>query len=206
MTEPPPAGLVLAGGRAKRLGGGDKPLRMLGGRTLLDRVASRLSPQCAGLALSANGDPARFAPWTGPVFPDHPEDAGCGPLAGLLAGFDGIAALWPAARFVLSMPGDTPFLPTDLAARLAEAGRAEPGAVALARSGGQTHPLAALWPLDLRHDLAQALRTAGVRRVRDWLTRHPIVIVDWAATPVDPFFNINTPDDLRLAAHRATDQ
>ena len=197
-----PVGLILAGGRATRLGGGDKPLRLLGGRTILSRVTDRLAPQCGGLLLSANGDPARFAGWPHPIVADHPEDRNGGPLAGLLAGLDWVAAR-DAAPAVLSVPGDTPFLPPDLVARLAAAGAGR--RIAFARSATRDHGLTALWPLAIRDRLRDALRRDGERRVFAFLGLCAAIAIEWPAIPVDPFLNINTPEDLAAAERLAED-
>jgi len=191
LTPPPPVpptlGLVLAGGLARRMGGGDKTLLPLLGRPLLAHLLGRLSPQVAALAISANGDPARFAavapglPVLPDASPDHP-----GPLAGILAGMDHAAARGLA--WVLSVPGDTPLVPPDLAARLHAAG----GAVAVAASAGRAHPPVALWSAALRDDLRAAL-AAGEGKVSRWAERHGAATVAWEG---DPFVNVNTPGDL----------
>lgn len=199
-------GLILAGGLARRMGGGDKPLLTLAGRTLLERVTERLAPQCpAGLALSANGDPARFAGFPGPILadtvPDHP-----GPLAGILAGLDHAAARdsGSIAR-VLSVSGDAPFLPLDLLVRLSAA--LEPGdtRVALAASGGRDHYTVALWPVALHQELRAALVERDERRVGAFIARAGFVAVEWSAAPVDPFLNVNTPEDLAAAQAMLTE-
>ncbi len=190
----PVLGLILAGGRARRMGGGDKPLLELGGRTLLARVAERLGRQCgAGLALSANGDPARFGAFPGPILPDTLPDQP-GPLAGILAGLEHAAGSGVAA--VVSVSGDAPFLPEDLVVRLA-ALRPEAG-IALAASGERRHYTIALWPAALRDDLRCYLES-GERRVGGFIARHPVEAVSWPVVPVDPFLNINTPEDLAAA-------
>ncbi|WP_286159013.1 molybdenum cofactor guanylyltransferase MobA [Methylobacterium sp. Leaf456] len=187
-------GLILAGGLSRRMGGGDKPLRVLGGRTLLERVAERLGPQCGGrLALSANGDPERFrAVFAGPILPDTVPDHP-GPLAGLLAGLDAAAAM--GVTHVVSVPGDAPFLPRDFVARLSAAGEKP---IALAASGERRHFTSALWPVSLRDDL-RAWLTAGERRVGGFIERHGADVVSWPVTPVDPFLNLNAPEDLAAA-------
>jgi molybdopterin-guanine dinucleotide biosynthesis protein A len=193
-----PVAVLLAGGLARRMGGGDKPLRRLGGRTLLDHVIARVRPQARALVLNANGDAGRFAAWGLPVvadpLPDYP-----GPLAGVLAGMQWTRAHFPDAAWLLSVPTDTPFLPSDLAARLT-AGCAEHGAVlACAASAGRRHPVAALWPVALTEDLATAL-AAGARKVEAWTAGYRVAIVEFSAVPLDPFFNVNRPDDLEAAA------
>lgn len=195
----PILGLVLAGGLSRRMGGGDKPLRMLGDRTILSRVIDALRPQCAGLRLSVNGDPARFAAYDVPVLPDTVSGS-AGPLAGILAGLEDAAAFGSGGADLVSVPGDTPFLPGDLVDRL-RAARARTGAaIACAASGGRIHPAVALWPSSLAAVLRHAMTVEGERKVGRILDRHATVTVDWGIDPVDPFFNINTPDDLAVAA------
>ena len=200
---PRPPGVVLAGGLARRMGGGDKPLREIGGRTILARVIARLEPQCACLAINANGDPERFASFGLAVIADGVKDCP-GPLAGILAALDWAAANWPNAAFILSAPGDCPFLPRDLVARLSQALVADNAEVAVAASGGRSHPVVGLWSVASREALRQALVAEGLRRVGQWTTRRRLATVEWPAEPVDPFFNANTVDDLaeaeRLAA------
>ena len=143
------AGLVLAGGRATRLGGGDKPLRLLGGRPMLARVLERLLPQVEQIAISANGDPARFAAFGLPVLPDDGPAGRAGPLAGILSGLQW-ARREAAFEKLLTVAGDTPFFPTDLAARLNAASAGHPDRIAVAASGGRRHPVFALWPVVAR--------------------------------------------------------
>jgi molybdopterin-guanine dinucleotide biosynthesis protein A len=196
-------GLALAGGLARRMGGGDKPLREIGGQTILARVIARLKPQCECLLLSANGDPLRFAPFGLPVIADtvkhHP-----GPLAGILAGLDWAAAHRPDAQWILSAPGDCPFLPRDLVARLRQAVSAQNAELAVAASKGRSHPVIGLWKVGLRDALRQALVDEGLRKVEAWTQRYRITTVAWPAERLDPFFNANTLEDLaeaeRLAA------
>jgi molybdopterin-guanine dinucleotide biosynthesis protein A len=179
------------------MGGGDKPLRLLGGRPMLDHVLARIAPQVAAVILNANGDPARFAAHGLPVvpdgLPDHP-----GPLAGILAALDWAAARRPDLRWVVSVPGDSPFVPMDLAVGLHEARIAAGVPLACARSGGQAHPPIGLWPVALRDDLRAAL-LAGERKIDRWTARHGCAPADWPDAPVDPFFNANAPEDLAAA-------
>ena len=185
------------------MGGGDKALREIGGRPILARVIARLAPQCEGLALSANGDPQRFAPFGLPVIADgvanHP-----GPLAGILAGLDWAAANRPGVQWIVSAPSDCPFLPRDLVARLRAALDGQSAELAVAASNGKSHPVIGLWSVALREALRRALVVEGLRKVDAWTGRHRVATVEWPAEPFDPFFNANTPDDLaeaeRLAA------
>jgi molybdopterin-guanine dinucleotide biosynthesis protein A len=186
--------VILAGGLSRRMGGGDKCLLPLGDRPVLAHVIARLRPQVAALALNANGDATRFADFGLSVVADDAADF-AGPLAGILAALDWARRAHPSASAVLTVPADTPFLPRDLAARLAEA-----GAPTLARSGGRVHPVVGLWPVTLGDTLRKALRTEGIRKVEDWTARLGATIVDFQGTAIDPFYNINTPEDLARAA------
>jgi molybdenum cofactor guanylyltransferase len=193
-----PPGVVLAGGLARRMGGGDKPLREIGGRTILARVIARLDPQCECLAINANGDPRRFASFGLPVIADDAKDTP-GPLAGILAALDWAAANRSNAAWILTVPGDCPFLPRDLVARLSQALIAENADLAIAASAGQVHPVIGLWSVDLREALRHALVVEGLRQVGQWTARARMATVAWPAEPLDPFFNANSPDDLAEA-------
>jgi molybdopterin-guanine dinucleotide biosynthesis protein A len=196
-------GVLLAGGLARRMGGGDKPMRSIAGKTILARVIARLKPQCNGLILNANGDPARFAAFGLPVIADTVADFP-GPLAGILAALDWMAASRPEVKWMLSAAADCPFLPRDLVARLNEARAAENAELAVAASDGQTHPVIGLWSVRLRDELRHALVKEDIRRIDRWTARYPLATVTWPTTPVDPFFNANTVEDIaeadRLAA------
>jgi molybdopterin-guanine dinucleotide biosynthesis protein A len=196
-------GLVLAGGLARRMGGGDKALIAIGGATILARVLARFKPQCAAVILNANGDPARFAATGLPVVPDSVPDF-AGPLAGILAGLDWAAAHAPQIADIASVPGDCPFLPADLVARLQTARAAAQVPLACARSGEWRHPVVALCSVKLREDLRHALIEEGLHKIETWTARYGVAIADWPDQPVDPFFNVNTPGDVveaeRLAA------
>ena len=189
--------VVLAGGLARRMGGGDKPLRTIGGKPLLDHLMARLAPQVPTVILNANGDPARFASYGLPVVPDglpnHP-----GPLAGILAALDHAAASHPGLPWVISVTGDAPFIPADLVARLHAAREHAEVPLACARSGGQAHPPIGLWPVALREELRRAL-LAGERKIDRWTARFGCAHADWPAEPFDPFFNANAPEDLAFA-------
>lgn len=200
MNEPTPpvAGVILAGGQSRRMGR-DKALAVLGGRPLIAHVAARLRPQVTALAISANGEPARFADLGVPILPD-PIVGFPGPLAGVLAGL--IWARRSGESLLATVPVDTPFLPHDLVARLTAAlGDAE-AAVATSQ-GGADHPTVALWRTDLADDLAAWLAGGGDRAVRAWHSgRRTLNVVFADGGGDDPFFNINTPADLDRAAER----
>ena len=207
MSKPPPTlGLVLAGGLARRMGGGDKALLRIGNATILDRVLERLAPQCGRIIINANGDPTRFAFTRLTVVADDVPDF-AGPLAGVLAGLDWAAANMPDIACVASVPGDCPFLPRDLVARLDAARAAEKAPLACARSGEWRHPVVGLWPVALRADLRRALSEEGLHKIEVWTARHGAAIADWPNEPFDPFFNVNTPADAaeagRIAAQYA---
>jgi len=206
MTSTPlPLGLVLAGGLARRMGGGDKTRIRIGGKTILERVLARFKPQCVAVILNANGDPARFSDTGLPVVPDTVPGF-AGPLAGILAGLDWTAAHAPAITDVASVPGDCPFLPGDLVARLSAAREAAGVPLACARSGDWRHPVVCLWPVALRQDLRKALVEEDMHKIETWTARHGIAIGDWPATPIDPFFNVNTPADVAEAEGIAAQQ
>lgn len=189
-------GLILAGGLSTRMGGGDKGLRLLNGKTILAHVIERMRPQVSHLALNANGDPIRFAEYGLPVIADDVPGY-AGPLAGVLAGMD--RAVADGQTHLLSVAADCPFLPCDLGSRLSAALTQNKARIAVARSGGWDQPTIALWDVGLRHDLRAALTTEGLRKIDRFTARYPLASVEWSVTPVDPFFNVNTPEDLAAA-------
>lgn len=207
MTKP--LGIILAGGLATRMGGGDKGLLQIGGQSLLERVRNRLAPQVSGLALNANGDGARFKDLDLPVIADSIEGY-AGPLAGVLAGLDWAAE--QGAEAIVTAAADTPFFPEDLAERLVAASEGQEHPLVLAttprtgdellKSGGgkkiNRHPTFGLWPVALRDDLRAALN-GGLRKVVLWTDQHGGREALFEAEPFDPFFNVNTPEDLTRA-------
>jgi molybdopterin-guanine dinucleotide biosynthesis protein A len=184
------------------MGGGDKARIRIGNKTILERVLARMTPQCATLIINANGDPARFADTHLPVVPDDIPDF-AGPLAGILAGLDWAAANAPQLEWVASVPGDCPFLPDDLVARLHEARIAQGRTLACARSGDWRHPVVGLWPVALHADLRHALTVENLHKIEIWTARHGVAIADWPDRPIDPFFNVNTPEDAAAATRIA---
>jgi molybdenum cofactor guanylyltransferase len=197
-ANPPTVGVVLAGGQARRMGGGDKTRIRVGGMTILERVLARIAPQCARLVLNAAGDAARFADSGLAVIADSVPDH-AGPLAGVLAGLDWAASEAPEIAWLVSVPGDCPFLPRDLVARLHQARLAAGGQIACAASGERRHPVVALWPVALRADLRRAVTEEGLRKVDQWSARYRRGVAEWPIAPVDPFFNINTPEEAAEA-------
>jgi molybdopterin-guanine dinucleotide biosynthesis protein A len=202
VAYPQTLGVVLAGGLARRMGGRDKARIPVGGTTILERVIERLRLQCGRLVLNANSDPAGLADTGLTIVADSVPDH-AGPLAGILAGLDWAARHAPKIEWVVSVPSDCPFLPRDLVARLHQARAAADAIVACARSGERRHPVIALWPVALREDLRQALTSDGVRKVEKWTARYVLGVAEWPATPVDPFFNVNTPEQAAEAERMA---
>jgi molybdenum cofactor guanylyltransferase len=199
MRKPPTIGVILAGGLSRRMGGGDKTLLKVAGRTLLDHVIARMRPQCVDLIISANGNPARFAEAALAVVPDTVPDHP-GPLAGILAALEWAAEYRPAIEWIVSVSGDTPLLPPDLVGRLHEAREQSGRTVACASSAGRQHPVIGLWPLRLRGELRHALTADNMRQVRQWAGSHNPVWAQWSVEPLDPFFNVNDPEDLAMVS------
>lgn len=185
--------VILAGGKATRMGGGDKPLREISGRTILSRVIERISNPHSAMAINANSNPARFEMFGLPVLPDAMADYP-GPLAGILAGLDWAATI-PGVSDVLCVPGDCPFIPRDLVARLDAARQAAATPLACAGSGGWTHPVIGLWPVSMREALREAL-AAGERKIDRFTARFGCTTAEWPFVGYDPFFNVNTPEEL----------
>ncbi len=198
VTFPATIGVLLAGGLGRRMGGGDKPLREIGGRTLLSRAIKRLEPQCEMLIVNANGDPARFAALGLPVVADTIEGF-AGPLAGVLATLEWVREQRPGHEWIVSIPTDSPFLPLDLVARLHDARLRAGQPLASARSGDQVHPVVGLWPVSLAEDLRRALVVEDMRKIDRWTARHGVAEAIWPTEPFDPFFNANRPEDLAEA-------
>ena len=201
MTEV--VGCVLAGGLARRMGGGDKGLIRLGGRLVIDHVLDRLKPQVSQTVLNANGDPERFSAYGLPVVPDSVEGF-AGPLAGVLAGLewarDNTRAAWVATAAT-----DTPFFPADFVARMLAAIETDGADMACAASDGRHHPVFGLWPVRLADDLRHALVDEDIRKVDVWTARHKLVAVEFASDPHDPFFNVNRPEDVEQAERIAAE-
>ena len=192
------AGVIIAGGRSSRMGGGEKIFAQVGDGNILGHIVDRMASQVGRLAINANGDAARFASTGLDVIADLPGDAET-PLAGLRA-----ALRWTAGNgfdSLITVPSDTPFLPRDLLARLAAAGQK----AAIAASGGQDHYLTGLWAVSMNGALDNAIREAPMFRVKDWAKLAAAAKVEWPDRPFDPFFNVNTPDDLAEARRIAAE-
>jgi molybdenum cofactor guanylyltransferase len=195
-------GILLAGGKSSRMGGGDKCLLPLAGRPILAHVIERLKPQVAELIISANGDPARFSAFGLPVVEDR-LDFYAGPLAGILAGLEWARTNRPESRFAITAASDTPFLPADLVDRLRSASGEGEANLVVARSAEGMHPVFGLWHVTLAPDLDASLMS-GDRKVSDWVRQHqarevmfPPVKIE--GRTIDPFFNVNRPDELAAA-------
>lgn len=192
------AGILLAGGQSRRMGGGDKCLRPLAGRSILEHILDRVRPQVGPLVLNANGDPERFGAYGLPVAADV-VDGFAGPLAGVLTGLEWARDHAPGCDWLASFACDAPFQPPDLVSRLLAAVEAEGADMACAASDGRDHPVFALWPVRLATDLRRAVVDEGVRKVDVWTGRYRLARTEFAAEPVDPFFNVNRPDDFEQA-------
>lgn len=192
-------GILLAGGLARRMGGGDKCLRPLGGRPLLAHLIDIAAPQVDRLILNANGDPARFDGFGLPVVPDVIEGY-AGPLAGILTGMTWVAENQPDASWLMSFATDAPFVPNDLVARLKSAVDARGAVMARAASGGRGHPVFGLWPVALRDELRAAMIDEDMRKIDRWTARYDLAeVIFEPARGVDPFFNVNSPENLEEA-------
>lgn len=197
------AAVILAGGQSRRMGGQDKAFLALSGRPLIAHVAARLRDQAAPLLVSANGDPARFAAAV-PGLAILPDTAGDfpGPLAGILATMEHLAAQAPAIRWLASAPTDCPLLPADFVARLRQRQQERRAELVIAASGGREHPVCALWSCGLLPALRETV-SRGEARVMAFVRSRAHAVVAWPASPFDPFFNVNTPADLACLDARA---
>lgn len=197
-------GIILAGGQARRLGGGDKALKELAGRPLLAHAVERLAPQVSQTVVNANGNPARFDSFGLPVAGDTVEGF-IGPLAGVLAGMEWAAENAPECPWIVTCATDAPFFPIDLVAQLQMAVDSAGADMACAESNGRTHPVFGLWPVELRAELRHALVHKEIRKVDRWTADYGLITVDFPALIIDPFFNINRPADLEIATRIVAD-
>jgi molybdopterin-guanine dinucleotide biosynthesis protein A len=199
MSNTAAGGLLLAGGQARRMGGGDKCLLELGGRQMMAHAIERLRPQAAPLVISANGDPRRFATFGLPVVADVVPGF-AGPLAGILSGMAWLREAAPRVEWLATAATDSPFFPRDLVVQLLAAALDERAEVVFAASDGRTHPVFALWHLSLREELARAMSQENERKIDRFAERHRVTTVSFPNEGLDPFFNINRPEDLAEAA------
>ncbi|MED5395799.1 MAG: molybdenum cofactor guanylyltransferase MobA [Pseudomonadota bacterium] len=190
-------GVLLAGGKARRMGGGDKSMLILGGRPILEAIIERVRPQVGKLIINANGDAERFVRFGLPVVPDVIEGF-AGPLAGVLTGMEWSAGNAPGLDWVASFATDAPFLPVDMVDRLTAAIEGRGADIACAKSRGRAHPVFALWPVRLRRELRRAMVDEEMRKIDEWTARYRVAHVAFEGEP-DPFFNINRPDNLAEA-------
>lgn len=197
-------GVVLAGGLARRMGGGDKGLVALRGRPILDHVLERLSFQVDRIVINANGDPGRLANYGLPIVADAIEGF-AGPLAGVLAGMEWAARECPGTDWIVTAATDTPFFPRDLVRRFEQAVADQGADMACAASGGRNHPVFGLWPVALAGDLSHGMTADGIRKVDLWTARHRLAVAEFAVAPYDPFFNVNRPADVAEAERIATE-
>jgi len=191
-------GVLLAGGLARRMGGGDKCLETLGGKTLLSYAIDGATPQVSQLILNANGDSSRFVDFNLPVVPDV-VDGALGPLAGVLTGMEWAAHNVTNCEWVVTFPTDAPFFPNDLVERMLDKVHIENADMACARSNERTHPVFALWPIKLASDLRRAMLEENLRKIDKWTAKYNAINVDWSIDLFDPFFNINCAEDLEQA-------
>ena len=194
----PIVAILLAGGLARRMGGGDKCLREVAGQSLLAHVIDRIAPQVEHVVLNANGDPTRFSAFGLPVLGDIVEGY-AGPLAGILTGLDWASGQIAECEWIVSVPTDAPFLPTDFVSRMMSAIEGGQADLACAVSNGRTHPVAGLWPLRLMAELRTALIDEDMRKIDQWTARYKVAGVEFSIEPIDPFFNANRPEDLEEA-------
>lgn len=191
---------ILAGGLARRMGGLDKPLVEISGKTMLAHILSTIQPRTKGpIILNANGDLARYADYKLPIVPDIVPNF-AGPLAGILTGLDWMNRYDPKPDFMLSLPGDAPLIPPNLIERLATTAETEQAEIVSVTSNNRTHPVIALWSLNLLEALRHAVINEGIRKIDLWTETKKLLYVDWDISPYDPFYNINRTEDLAYAA------
>jgi molybdopterin-guanine dinucleotide biosynthesis protein A len=193
------AGVLLAGGQSRRMGGGDKCLRNLAGQPLLTHIIDRVGPQVGDLVLNANGDPTRFGKFGLPVI-DDVVGGFAGPLAGVLTGLEWARNQTPAIDWIVTIPTDAPFLPRDLVVGLVHVVEKEEAEMACAASGGRRHPVVGLWPVHLAGELRRALVDEDIRKIDVWTAGFHLAVADFSIEPLDPFFNANRPEDFAQAA------
>lgn len=198
FSREPIVGVLLAGGQARRMGGGDKCLRQLAGISLIDILIERARPQVSNLIINANGNPKRFKSQGLEVVSDV-IDGYAGPLAGVLTGLEWTVNNIPDAEWVVSFATDAPFIPDNFVLNLFQTAEASNADMACAMTNGRTHPVFGLWPVRLIEDLRKAMLDEKIRKIDAWTSRYKTVHVEFPTKPVDPFFNVNRPEDLAFA-------
>ncbi len=188
-------GILLAGGKSRRMGGGDKCLRILGTKTILRYVIDRARPQVGSLVLNANGDLTRFAEYRLPLVSDS-VDGFVGPLAGVLAGMDWVSQNIPDANWIASFATDAPFLPSNMVEKFLQVANSEESDIVCAASNRRRHPVFGLWPVRLKNELRDAIVNEGIRKVEHWTSRYRFSTANFRDDGIDPFFNANRPTDL----------
>ena len=196
-------GAILAGGLSRRFGGGDKCLQPLGGRTILDHVIERARPQVGQLILNANGDPSRFEKFGLTTVPDVVEGY-AGPLAGILSVMEWAREYTPQTRWVATFPGDAPFVPLDFVETLMARIDGDGAELACAASNGRTHPVCGMWNVKLADALRKSLIVEDLRKIDLWTAQYALSTVNFEIGAIDPFFNINRPEDLKSAERTLT--
>ncbi len=190
--------VILAGGLARRMGNIDKAMVELAGQPLLEQVLQRMASQTPSMIINANGDPKRFSRWELPVVADTVSDFP-GPLAGILAAMEWTRTNRPESNWIVSVPVDTPFIPRDLIERFSQTITDNKAELSCAKSDGRTHPVVGMWPVALADDLRTALTVDNIRKVDLWTGRFNLVHSEFETNPIDPFFNINRPEDIERA-------
>ena len=191
-------GVILAGGQSRRFGGGDKFLKELNGKLLIDHVIGRVSPQTSNLIINANSNAALFKSQNLPIIPDSIKGY-AGPLAGILTGMEWVLRFKPECEWIITFPSDAPFIPLDSAEKMMKCAKEEKANIVCSASNGRTHPVCGLWQVGLAEDLRKAMINEEIRKIDLWTARYPSSIVEFSNQPFDPFFNINRPSDLERA-------
>jgi molybdenum cofactor guanylyltransferase len=191
-------GVILAGGQSRRFGGGDKFLKKLNGKLLIDHVIDRVSPQTSNVIINSNSNADLFKGQNHPIIPDS-IGGYAGPLAGILTGMEWVLRVKPQCKWIVTFPSDAPFIPLDSAEKMIKCAEEERANIVCSASNGRTHPVCALWQVGLADDLRKAMINEEIRKIDLWTARYRSSVVEFSDQPFDPFFNINKPGDLERA-------
>ncbi len=191
-------GVILAGGQSRRFGGGDKFIKELNGEALVDRVVERVRPQTEQMIISSNSETPHLTKFGLPIVADTIHGF-AGPLAGILTGMEWTRQHYPDIEWIVSFPSDAPFVPLDCVSKMLEQAQMDNAEIVCASSAGRTHPVCALWRIDLADNLRQAMEEEEMRKIDLWTARHRLSALEFSDQPFDPFFNINRPEDLEQA-------